>query len=83
MKLKSTMFFSSTALALAMAFGGAQAQDKAAERYKPNNELIQPIEAAKGQNAAEVELGPCKIFCVNVFLEVTGHTVTKYYTKLI
>lgn len=57
MKLKSTMFFSSTALALAMAFGGAQAQDKAAERYKPNNELIQPIEAAKGQNAAEVELG--------------------------
>ena len=26
---------------------------------------------------------PCKIFCVNVFLEVTGHTVTKYYTKLI
>lgn len=40
MKLKSTMFFSSTALALAMAFGGAQAQDKAAERYKPNNELI-------------------------------------------
>ena len=29
------------------------------------------------------QIGPCKIFCVNVFLEVTGHTVTKYYTKLI
>lgn len=29
----------------------------AAERYKPDNELIEPIKAAKVENQAEVDLG--------------------------
>lgn len=54
MKLKSKMWLSCTTVSLMMAFS---ASAHAQERYKPNNELIVAVGAAKGQNPAEVELG--------------------------
>lgn len=54
MKKVSKVLMSCLSVSIAFAFAGtAQAE----QRYKPNNELIKPIEAAQVKNQAEVELG--------------------------
>ena len=54
MKKVSKVLMSCLSVSIAFAFASmAQAE----QRYKPNNELIKPIEAAQVKNQAEVELG--------------------------
>lgn len=54
MKKVSKVLMSCLSVSIAFAFAGmAQAE----QRYKPNNELIKPIEVAQVKNQAEVELG--------------------------
>lgn len=54
MKKVSKVLMSCLSVSIVFAFAGmAQAE----QRYKPNNELIKPIEAAQVKNQAEVELG--------------------------